>query len=130
MTSNLIEVELGKPTDVELAKAIQCFSENKPSEPSGDDYRKAFMALVGQACSELSGGKTTENVIASLGGKGLSRECATPVVEKASEVVHSAVNASSVQSPAMTTWRTVGIVAVATVVVVIIISILKVVTTS
>ena len=125
MTNNYVPVEIGKPNDAELAKAIHCFSENKSFEPSAEEYQHATMVLIGEACSQLSGGATKEEVLVALGGKGLSRACAMPVVEKADEVVHSAVNTSTPTTSSTSMPKIVASVVTVIIVVLVVFGMLK-----
>ncbi len=86
MENHLVLTSVTKPSDTELNQAILFFTEESVGH-TGEEVMSAGFIIMGEACSLLDDGKTTEEILASLATRGLSEECATPFVEKAAEIV-------------------------------------------
>lgn len=95
MSSRYQMEEVAEPTDSELQLAIRAFSlqegDAQPGQaaPAGADSMKDFLVLIGHACAGLDGGATADDAVADLVRRGLDRDTAQVVVDKAVEVVAS-----------------------------------------
>jgi hypothetical protein len=88
MTEPFVLTAVTRPTSLQLKDAIFSYSENAP-ESTVDESIKDGLAIIGEACSLLDEGKTTDEALSSLVAQGLSTECAITFVEKANEIVQS-----------------------------------------
>ena len=84
-----------EPDDSELQLAIRAFSlqeggtEPAQAETSGTNSMQHFLVLIGHASARLGSGATADDAIADLVRRGLDRDTAQVVVDKAVDVVAS-----------------------------------------
>jgi len=84
-----------EPDDSELQLAIRAFSlqeggvQAPHSAPGGADSMQHFLVLIGHASARLNSGALADDAIADLVRRGLDRDTAQVVVDKAVDVVAS-----------------------------------------
>lgn len=94
MSSHQIE-QVIEPTETELQRAIRAFSlqesEGRPGDAarSGADSMKDFLVLIGHASALVESGATADDAMDDLVRRGLDRDTAQVVVDKAIDVVAS-----------------------------------------
>lgn len=85
-------LSITKPDDDALQDAIAHF-HNEAEDKSPEALLAAGLVIVGEACSQLEeGGKSQEDVVASLSARGLDPAIAGTWVAKAHDVVNDTVN--------------------------------------
>ena len=95
MSSTDQNQQVVEPDDSELQLAIRAFSLQEggaePAQPatSGADSMQHFLVLIGHASARLDSGATADEAIADLVRRGLDRDTAQVVVDKAVDVVAS-----------------------------------------
>jgi hypothetical protein len=95
MSSNDQHQQVVEPDDSALQLAIRAFSLQEGSaQPaqeatSGADSMQHFLVLIGHASARLNSGATADDAIADLVRRGLDRDTAQVVVDKAVDVVAS-----------------------------------------
>jgi len=95
MSSNDQNQQVVEPDDSALQLAIRAFSlQEGGTEPvqaatSGADSMQHFLVLIGHASARLDSGATADDAIADLVRRGLDRDTAQVVVDKAVDVVAS-----------------------------------------
>jgi len=95
MSGNYQIEQVVEPDDSELQLAIRAFSLQEggaePAQPatSGADSMQHFLVLIGHASARLDSGATADEAIADLVRRGLDRDTAQVVVDKAVDVVAS-----------------------------------------
>ena len=84
-----------EPDDSELQLAIRAFSlqeggvQSPQAAPGGADSMQHFLVLIGHASARLNSGALANDAIADLVRRGLDRDTAQVVVDKAVDVVAS-----------------------------------------
>lgn len=84
-----------EPDDSELQLAIRAFSlqeggvQAPQAAPGGADSMQHFLVLIGHASARLNSGALADDAIADLVRRGLDRDTAQVVVDKAIDVVAS-----------------------------------------
>jgi len=95
MSSNDQNQQVIEPDDSALQLAIRAFSLQEgdalPAQAAaaGADSMQHFLVLIGHASARLGSGATADDAIADLVRRGLDRETAQVVVDKADDVVAS-----------------------------------------
>jgi len=95
MSSNGQNQQVVEPDDSALQLAIRAFSlQESGAQPaqaatSGADSMQYFLVLIGHASARLNSGATADDAIADLVRRGLDRDTAQVVVNKAVDVVAS-----------------------------------------
>jgi hypothetical protein len=95
MSSNYQNEQVVEPDDSALQVAIRAFSlQEGGTEPAqattaGADSMQHFLVLIGHASARLDSGATADDAIADLVRRGLDRDTAQVVVDKAVDVVAS-----------------------------------------
>ena len=95
MSSNDQNQQVVEPDDSALQVAIRAFSLQEGSiEPAqaataGADSMQHFLVLIGHASARLGSGATADDAVADLVRRGLDRDTAQVVVDKAVDVVAS-----------------------------------------
>ena len=95
MSSNYQNEQVVEPDDSALQLAIRAFSLQEggalPAQEAtaGADSMQHFLVLIGHASARLDSGATADDTIADLVRRGLDRDTAQVVVDKAVDVVAS-----------------------------------------
>lgn len=95
MSSNHQNEQVVEPDGSELQLAIRAFSlqeggaQSGQAAPDGTDSMQHFLVLIGHASARLDSGATADDAIADLVRRGLDRDTAQVVVDKAVDVVAS-----------------------------------------
>ena len=95
MSSNDQNQQVVEPDDSALQAAIRAFSlQEGGTEPAqaataGADSMQHFLVLIGHASARLGSGATADDAVADLVRRGLDRDTAQVVVDKAVDVVAS-----------------------------------------
>lgn len=95
MSSNHQNEQVVEAAGSELQLAIRAFSLQEGSAqsghaaPDGTDSMQHFLVLIGHASARLDSGATADDAIADLVRRGLDRDTAQVVVDKAVDVVAS-----------------------------------------
>jgi len=95
MSSTDQNQQVVEPDDSALQLAIRAFSlqegGTEPAQPAtaGADSMQHFLVLIGHASARLDSGTTADDTIADLVRRGLDRDTAQVVVDKAVDVVAS-----------------------------------------
>jgi len=95
MSSNYQNEQVIEPDDSALQLAIRAFSlqeggtETAQATTAGADSMQHFLVLIGHASARLDSGATADDAIADLVRRGLDRDTAQVVVDKAVDVVAS-----------------------------------------
>ena len=98
MNGNDQSEHIVEPDTSELQLASRAFSlqegANRPLQPAqatpaGTDSMQHFLVLIGHASARLNSGATAHDAIADLVSRGLDRDTAQVVVDKAADVVAS-----------------------------------------
>ena len=95
MSSNHQNEQVVEPDGSELQLAIRAFSlqeggaQPEHAAPGGTDSMQHFLVLIGHASARLGSGATADDAIADLVRRGLDRDTAQVVVDKAIDVVAS-----------------------------------------
>jgi len=95
MSSTDQNQQVVEPDDSALQLAIRAFSlqegGTEPAQPAtaGADSMQHFLVLIGHASARLDSGTTANDAIADLVRRGLDRDTAQVVVDKAVDVVAS-----------------------------------------
>lgn len=96
-------VEIGRPDSATLDRAIADYAQASASG-SGQAMMNAALVIIGEACAQLdTEKKSREEVIASLGARGLHPDVASALVDKAAETVSCKANSHSELAPGQTT---------------------------
>ena len=98
MSGNYQNEQAVEPDDSALQLAIRAFSlqegtnrQLQPAQaaPAGADSMQHFLVLIGHASARLNSGALADDAVADLVRRGLDRDTAQVVVDKAADVVAS-----------------------------------------